>query len=248
MAEWQARSSLYDEFKITSLKLKYKPYYTESTLNTQYSPQSAISNVDIYTIIDRDGTSVFSASLNMPAKLAMYDSYQRKPFNKPWSRSLTTSLWMNTASVPVAPGTVQGNQGLQYLVNGGALQEMMIYCYNLPQVANQQAWGQITVEFNVCFRGKKPTSLSYDPVSGSTIITPLSSFTHATDLLIPQNVGPLPQNDANLVIDEGAVRVQLTGPFATGTVVLAEKATIDFCTCTGPTGPTGPGLIEVEVL
>jgi len=235
MGEWQARSSLYDEFKITSVTLKYKPYYTEMTYNQQYSPLSAISTVDCYTAIDRDGFNAFSASLNIPSLLAQYDSFQRKSMFKPWSRTLKSSLWMNTSRALYAPSSAP-----QHLINAGYIQELMVYVANIPNITKDQAWGQITIEYHVCFRGKKPVSLSYDALSGSTIVTPISSFANATDILEPTNLADAPLAQANLVVDEGVIKVQLTGPNATGTVVFAEKQNLDFCTCTGPPGPTGP--------
>jgi len=246
MAEWQARSGLYDEFKITNLKVSFKPYYTEITLNQQYSPQSAISNVDLHTIIDRDGTTAFSASLDIPSKLAMYDSYQRKNITKPWSRSLKTTAWMNTSALPASPGSVTSNQAMQYIVNNGLIQELVLFLYNIPNITANQAWGQVTVQFSVCFRGKKPATLSYDPLSGSTIITPLSSFSHTDDVLVPMNPS-VQLVDHTLVCDEGVPRIQLTGPHvATG---LPGPFAVAFVPPaygpTGPTGPTGPGLMEV---
>jgi len=59
-----------------------------------------------------------------------------------------------------------------------------MYAENL-NVPSTSTVGQAEVEWFVEFRGKKPSNYGYDPVSGSIIITPMTSFD-----LVPYLNGP----------------------------------------------------------
>jgi len=178
VSEFNGQSLLYDEFCIKSVKISYRPFY--NVLSVQ--DFVANSNINMYTFVDRDGNAPVSSSINVPQKLQAYDSCKIFKTTKAWSRTLRTkTFWSDTATASVNPRI--GNLGtFQPWINAGLMQCMGVYAENVP-VESAANIGELTYEVHVQFRGKKPASFGYDPVSGSVIVTPLTSYPY----LAPQN-------------------------------------------------------------
>jgi len=169
-AEFLAQRNMYDEFKITSMTVQFKPYATVAFPNNG----TTILNNQCYTCIDRDGQVPVSTSMSVPLKIMGYDSARTHILQKAWSRTTKVKGWWTDTGVPtVNPGLQNGTA--QPWVNAGAVQTLTHYGENLP-FGSGSVFGQYTVSFRVEFRGKKPVSFSYHAASGSVILTPFTSF------------------------------------------------------------------------
>ena len=192
--EFAAQKSLYDEMCVTSCKVTYRPFYDNVAPGNSTTSSSGVG----YVWIDRDGNAPVATSIGVPIKLQAYDSCKVVRLNRPWSRMIRTKgkFWTDV-NIPTIQSSVTGSS--QPWVNAGALQMLGFYAEKIPLTAGQ-ALGDITVEWNVQFRGKKPVAFSFDSVSGSVILTPLSSYPQLT-----------PTNQPLLVIDSEAQIVCVDG-------------------------------------
>lgn len=194
--EFAAQSKLFDEFKVTSVSVKFRPFIT----TFQYVNTLKPTDNQMYTVIDRDGGTIVTASTAVIPALTQYDSCRPHALTKPWKRTLKLNSWWTDCSAPnVAPGS---NTAIQPWINAGAVQTLHVYVENLF-ITNMSPVGEITYEYNVQFRGKKPAAFTYEPNSGSVIITPLESFNLTA--LAPFNPPVAPEDriyDTKLVCDE----------------------------------------------
>jgi len=190
-AEFLAQRNMYDEFKITSMTVQFKPYANVAFPNNG----TTTLNNQCYTCIDRDGTVPVSTSMSVPLKIMAYDSAKTHILQKGWSRTMRVKNWWTDTAVPtIQPGVQNGNA--QPWINCGAVQTLTHYGELLP-FGSGSVFGQYTVSWRVQFRGKKPVSFSYHAASGSVILTPFTSFS----VIPPFN----PPRDIDDVIDDEAV-------------------------------------------
>ena len=173
--DWKAQSALYDEFKISSVKLKWKPLINQTTITqAQQAPLNASSSV--FSWVDRDGSSIVpKASGDIKTLLSKYESLRENSIYRTFHRSLKVKpVWVNTSFNPSTPVNPQ----YQYLQNAGYFQTVSMYANNMPVPSGLTALslGEYLVEFKVQFRGKKPVMLAYDDNTGSIIMTPLTSL------------------------------------------------------------------------
>ena len=205
-SEFLVQCRLYDEFKVSSMKVTFRPYASQ-VLPDNVSPNYSFTS---YTIVDRDGNVPVTTAMAVPPKLLSYDSCKVGRTYKAWSRTVrVNNNWTSTTNPTQNP---QGANGLaQPWVNRGACQVIGFYAERLPY-ANNANIGEVIVEFKVQYRGKKSTALGYDAASGSVILTPLSSY----PTLICNNP-PLPinevQGDESLQLngDTGEIEVRSNG-------------------------------------
>lgn len=177
--EFTARKALYDEFKISYMKISFRPSVNEVISAQGTGATAAFFSPDVYTFIDRDGNAPISTSLNIPAKLQEYASCRIHKWTRSWTRTLkTNTFWCNT-NYPVAN---TNEPEFQPWINKGVMGMVGVYAQYL-QVPPTNLLGQITVTYGVQFRGKKPTAFGYDPVSGTVLVTPIECY----PLIVPQN-------------------------------------------------------------
>jgi len=178
--EFLAQCKMFDEFKVTQMKVTFKPYANVGFANNS---SSIVLKNQLYTVIDRDGNVPISTSVSIPDKLQEYDSLKVHDFRKAWSRVVKVKgFWSDCNNATV---TVTGNNGLaQPWVQAGCTQVLALYGEYLP-FGTDAPVGQMEVNWSVCFRGKKPTAFAYDPLSGALTMVPISSLSR----LVPQN-GP----------------------------------------------------------
>lgn len=191
--EWSVHASLYDEFKVTSMTVSFTPAATQ---NSPLGLGTANTAIKAYSVIDRNSTPLASfATTSVPAKFLQLDSCRTHSMLKPWSRTLRVkNLWCSTQN-PIFDAAVggPGGVGAQPWVASGALAVLALYSEKIPTAVGAPL-GQVIISFRCQFRGKKPSAYKYDPLSGSVIITPLSSYTQ----IAPQN----PPQSQNLVEDD----------------------------------------------
>jgi len=208
--EFLAQRNMFDEFKITSMTVQFKPYATVAFPN---NGTTTLMN-QCYTCIDRDGMVPVSTSTSVPLKMLSYDSARTHILQKSWSRTMKLKGWWTDTNVPtVSPGTLNGAG--QPWINSGAVQTLTHYGENLPFGAGS-VLGQYTVAFKVQFRGKKPVSYSYHASSGSVILTPFTSYS-----VLPPFNPPRPIDD---VINDEAVIACVGGVVTITSSVNAEVA------------------------
>ena len=177
--EFAVNSKLYDEFQVNSVTVKYRPTITDvpaSLLTASTTPLS-------YTFVDHDGYAPLTLATGIPSKILTYDSCRVSRIDKGWTRTLRVnkSWWQDTGFPVINPGAQNG--AAQPYQNAGCVQVLGFYAERLPYPVSTNIGG-IEITFKVRFRGKKPTSLSYDPASGTVMITPLSSM---GPFLVPSN-------------------------------------------------------------
>lgn len=192
VTEFNAQKTLYDEFKITSCTMKYRPYQNVQAANNVTNTK-LLNN--LYSVIDRDGNIPVSLSNNVPLKLQQYDSCKVHNFYKGFSRTMKIKGWWTDTNAGAIPNTTSSGV-TQPWINAGALQCMAVYGENL-NTAPLSLMGQIEISFRVQFRGKKPVDFSLDPVSGGVLLTPATSFTP----LPPMNLGPVAPPDVYQTVD-----------------------------------------------
>jgi hypothetical protein len=165
-----AQKQLYDEFRVVSAKVTYRPFYNV----IQPTSTTTAATINLYTAIDRDGGTPVSSATQVPVKMQAYDSCRIFKTNKSWSRTMKLrTFWTDCSQYQANPSG--GNGAMQPWINAGALQALIIYAENLP-VNTGALLGELTFTCNVQYRGKKPVSFGFDPVSGSVIMTPLESY------------------------------------------------------------------------
>jgi len=208
-SEFLAQRNMFDEFKITSMTVQFKPYATQAVPNNGTS----ILNNQCYTCIDRDGNVPVSTSMSVPLKILSYDSAKTHILQKSWSRTMKLKGWWTDTGVPtMQPGTANGTA--QPWVNSGAVQTLTHYGEQLPFGAGS-VLGQYTVAWRVQFRGKKPVSFSYHEASGSVIMTPFTSFSVIAPFNPPKPIYDVINDEAivdcsgGLVIIKSAVNNEL---------------------------------------
>jgi len=154
ISEFNGQALLYDEFRVKSVKVSYRPFYNVMTVQDFV----ANSNINLYTFVDRDGNVPVSSSINVPLKIQAYDSCKIFKTTKAWSRTLKCkTFWSDTASAAVNPRV--GTLGtLQPWINAGIVQCMGLYAENVP-VESAANIGEITYEVHVSFRGKNQRHL-----------------------------------------------------------------------------------------
>jgi len=200
-AEFLAQRNMYDEFKVTSMTVQYKPYATVAFPNNG----TAILTNQCYTCIDRDGQVPVSTSMSVPLKILAYDSAKTHILQKAWSRTMKVKGWWCDTGIPTSnPGTQSGNA--QPWVNAGAVQTLTHYGENLPFGAGS-VLGQYTVIFRVEFRGKKPVSFSYHSASGSVILTPFTSFSVLPPFNPPRAIDDVIDDEAVISCEGGVVTI-----------------------------------------
>jgi len=170
-SEFNAQKQLYDEFRVVSATLTYRPFYNV----IQPTSTTTAGNINLYTVIDRDGGTPVSTAVQVPVKMQSYDSCRIFRSSKGWSRTMKLStFWTDCGQPTVNP--VGGNVGVyQPWTNKGAVQALIMYAENLP-VNTGAILGELTFSCKVEYRGKKPVAFGLDPVSGSVIMTPLESY------------------------------------------------------------------------
>jgi len=167
--EFLIQSKLYDEFKVSSMKVTYTPY---QTFNASIQPGSITDGL-IYTVIDRDGrTPINAGNMQLPQKLMSYDSCKAFHFTKKWSRTVPVKTFWTDCSNPVF-SNLAGGASSQPWTNAGCLQQLIIYSEGMPSTG---VYGQFTVEWRVQFRGKKTTAWGFDEGTGAVILVPLENF------------------------------------------------------------------------
>jgi len=211
--EFQAQKQLFDEYCITSMKVTYSPLVNVNN--------SAINLGDprVHTIVDRDGNTPIATSVSVPNKMQAYDSYKEYTIYRKWSRTLRCkNFWMDTGITGINPQAEAGTA--QPWVNAGMTQVMAIYCQELPaSFPVGTNLGSMTVEWTVKFRGKKTTAFGYDPVSGSVILTPITSYPR--DIPVTSSVIGLTGPDEVLTCVDGEIVVtsSYSGEVATASAV-----------------------------
>jgi len=166
--EFAAQSKLYDEFKVSSVTVSFKPFMTVQSYVNTLKP----TDNQMYLAVDRDGGTILTAATNTVQALQAYDSVKAHAITKPWKRTLKLKSWWCDCTVP---NLIPGGGASQPWINSGAIQTLHVYVENLF-ITNMSPVGEITYTYNVQFRGKKPVSFTYEPNSGSVVITPLESF------------------------------------------------------------------------
>lgn len=91
--EFTARKALYDEFKISYMKISFRPSVNEVISAQGTGATAAFFSPDVYTFIDRDGNAPISTSLNIPAKLQEYASCRIHKWTRSWTRTLKTNTF-----------------------------------------------------------------------------------------------------------------------------------------------------------
>jgi hypothetical protein len=182
--EFNVRKVLYDEFKVSHMVIKYRPYTNQVIISQGVGATAANFNPDIYTFIDRNGGAPVTTSSDVPAKIQQYDSCKIFKWTKSWSRKVALGTFWTSTSQPTMLST---ENAAQPWVQKGILGFVGIYAQYLQLPPNTNL-GELTVEYHVQFRGKKATAFSYDAVSGSVILTPLSSYTVMAPFNPPQSV------------------------------------------------------------
>jgi len=170
-SEFLAQSKLFDEFKVSHVKITYKPFYNVITPTTQV----ANADINLYTWVDRDGGSPVSSAVDVPQKIQAYDSCRISKITKGFSRTMKLKTWWTNCDRPLISAFDATSQPW---INAGAVQQLSFFAQNVP-ITSAQNLGQITCEWHVQFRGKITPMYGYDPVSGSVILTPLSSYATA---------------------------------------------------------------------
>lgn len=191
----------FDEVKVTGFTVKFKPVVSMVGIYDQNSMgQQTQTDSILHTWVDRDSNTLTASSQNVVAKVKMYDSY--KGFNcfKPWSRKVRVEgLWMDTSSGVF--GQTSSGIGTALQASKGMLTTLGIYGQNLPfpAVAQSESYGQVEIIWHVCFRGKRPASLSLDPITGALTVLPEENFAplQPTAIDFPQanDVGTLKSKD-----------------------------------------------------
>lgn len=172
VAEFGARAQLYDEYCIKSVKMTFRPLV--NTINPANTAAVTTFRSDLFHWVDRDGNTPVSTSVSVIPKLMEYDSLKVRKVTQAFHRTIKCkSFWVNTGSGQnaVAPNS----SSIQPWINAGYLQMMGIYGENLP-FPTPTTIGDVTYEWNVHFRGKKPVAFGFDATSGSVILTPLTSY------------------------------------------------------------------------
>lgn len=182
--EFNVRKTLYDEFKVSHLVIKYRPYTNAVQILQGLGATAANFNPDIYTFIDRNGGAPVSSSVNVPAKIQQYDSCKIYKWTRSFSRAVKLgAFWTNTSF----PTLLTTDTGAMPWTQKGILGFVGLYAENLQMPPNTNL-GELTVEYHVQFRGKKATSFGYDPVSGSVILTPVSDYSALTVMNPPPTI------------------------------------------------------------
>ena len=172
--EWTPHATLYDEFCVTSMTMKYRPYTNAVQILQGLGATAAFFNPDVYTFIDRNGQTPVTTNFGVVSKIQQYDSCRIHKWTKPFSRTVKLGrFWTSTVS-PLGNAT---DAAYQPWVQKGVLGVFGLYAEQL-QLPPNSALGELTFEFHVSFRGKKPVAFAYDATSGSVILTPLTSFSH----------------------------------------------------------------------
>ena len=228
--EFNTQKALFDEFCVTSMRVSFKP------VQNVVLPNAAVntySDPNIYTIIDRDGNVPISTSVNVNSKLQAYDSMKKKHYTKTQTRTVKCSkFWVDTAT-PTVPAGI--NQVYQPWTNAGLTQVLVFYAQALPGLNAGDIIGTFETVFHVQFRGKKPSVWSLDPLTGSVLITPLSSMPNQLEPTNKPGVGGAPPANELIIGTDGEGHLQLSdlsGNVLTGHYVPPDNK--------GPTGPTGP--------
>jgi hypothetical protein len=183
--DFLVQSKMYDEFCITSMKLTFEPTANDITFNVQgVSP--AVTN--LYSWVDRDGGTPVQTSVSVPDKIMSYDSVKVTKVNRRHVRTVKLNNFWTDTSNPILFNTSPANGGSQAWINGGAMQFIGFYTEQLAIPSAGGVVGQITVQWNVAFRGRKSMSLTYEPLSGAIVMIPSSSFENLPPGNPPQDV------------------------------------------------------------
>jgi len=203
-SEFLAQRNMYDEFKITSMTVQFKPYATQTFPNNGTTTLST----QCYTCIDRDGQVPVSTSMSVPLKIMSYDSAKTHLLQKSWSRTMRLKGWWTDTGLATLNPALQNGTG-QPWINAGAVQTLTHYGENLPFGVGS-VFGQYTVTWRVQFRGKKPVSFSYHAASGSVVLTPFTSFSVIPSFNPPRAVADVIDDEAVVDCSGGSIIVKAT--------------------------------------
>jgi len=208
-SEFQSQAKLYDEFNIVKVKYTYRPWANVQTLAAQ-APTAPVAfyDINLYTFIDRDGSNPISTSTNATQKVQSYDSCKIYSYNKKWSRVVRKkTFWTDTNFPTMNPASSSGLA--QPWINAGAMQVLGLYAERIPLNAVGELLGELITEYTVQFRGKKPALYAYDPVSGSVIVTPTSSYPPLAPSNSPDSL-PVVLGDEVITCTEDGIKVLST--------------------------------------
>lgn len=213
--EFLIQSKMYDEFCVRSLKVTYLP---GTNINNLVTGVGNGTTVDLHSWVDRDGGTPVNSASNSPQQIQAYDSAKRGNIMRKHVRRVTCKpFWVDcNQNVLMSPYQLTAPYA-----QAGLLQLVGFYTEKIPITA-ATTLGTFVIEWNVSFRGKKSMNLTYDPISDSIIMTPLSSYP-----ALPHGNPPLSEKDVlsfdqtlscdasgNLVITsnyDGTVAVALAG-------------------------------------
>ena len=230
--EFNTQKTLFDEFCVTSMRVSFKPV---QNVVLPASAVSAYSDPNIYTIIDRDGNVPISTSVNVNSKLQAYDSMKKKHYTKTQARTVKCSkFWVDTAT-PTVPAGI--NQVYQPWTNAGLNQVLVYYAQALPGLNAGDVIGTFETVYHVQFRGKKPSVWSLDPLTGSVLITPMSSMPNQLEPTNKPVVGGAPPANELIIGSDAMGHLQLSD--LSGNVLTGRYIPPDGRGPTGPTGSTG---------
>jgi hypothetical protein len=134
-----------------------------------------------------------------------YDSLKTTTFYKKMSRTVKLkSFWTDCSAPTVVPQSVNGTA--QPWVIAGCCQSIVWYGEKLP-FGTGTALGQLEVIWRVQFRGKKPAEFTYDALSGSVIVTPITSYTALAVGNPPQSTADV-LGGARMIVEDGVIKIK----------------------------------------
>jgi len=176
--DYKTQMALYDEVKISGFTVRYRPL--NNTTDAQFLETDVAYDSNIYTWIDRDGSTITSMSSNVPAKIQSYSSAKAYNFKRTWSRHVkcATSLWVDTTTMGSLGG--HDNTAAQLFKAQGLISVIGVYAQNLPlgkftTITPAMNVGTLEVDWHVCFRGRKPTAFGITE-DGVLTLTPSDHF------------------------------------------------------------------------
>lgn len=174
-AEYKLFSKLYDHVRINSMVVKFTP---KANVLDQYLGQTdnaltVTGDGLVHTVIDRNGSP---PTLIEP--MSRYSSYKKfdvkKPFTRKYGIKWPKGLWLDSGEEYDDTVTLShlGALGGIYLYGEDYLEDK-------GEIFNEPI-GQVTVWYNVVFRGKTGAALAYDPETGVMSVQHAASASVAT--------------------------------------------------------------------
>lgn len=202
--DYRTQVAMYDEVKLTGFTVRYRPL--TNTTDGQFLDTGVAYDANIYTWIDRDGSTITSMSNNVPQKIQSYSSSKFYNFKRSWSRHVkcATTLWVDTLTMSNSGGLDIGSANAQLFKAQGLASVIGIYCQNLPigkftSITPATNIGTLEVDWHVCFRGKKPVAFSTTE-DGILTLTPSDHFApiEATQPILNGVINDISGNTATL--------------------------------------------------